>query len=190
MPADWAFWAEWTATSLAVIYVVLAARPSVWAWPFGIASSAVSVALFASTQLYSEAWLNAAYVVLGFVGWFSWNGSADDQPISQGPLRVHAIGAVVCVSGGLGWGLMMDHATDASWPYIDAQTMWFSLFATWLTARKWMENWLYWVVIDLVSCVMYEAKGLHVYALLMAGYTVTAAVAWFRWRRQLKAIEA
>lgn len=187
MAVDWPFVAEWTATGLAILYVVLAARPSVWAWPFGIVSSAVSVGLFASAQLYSEACLNVAYVVLGFVGWFGWHGSADDRPVAWGSRRVHLIGGALCLTVGLAWGGMMDHATDASWPYVDAMVMWFALFATWLTARKWVENWLYWVVIDAVSALMYASKGLDVYAALMAGYTAMAVLGFVRWRRLARA---
>lgn len=173
---------EWVSVALGVVYVVLAARPSVWCFPFGIASSAIGVGLFVHAGLYSESMLYVAYVVLGVVGWTTWSGAADDRPIAVWPLRWHALGIVGTAAVALAWGAAMAAYTDAAMPVVDAFTTWFSLFATWLVARKLVENWLYWVVIDAVSTWLYASRGLDVYAGLMAVYTVIAVFGFLRWR--------
>lgn len=180
MSADLAI--EITAVALGVVYVLLAARPSVWCWPFGIAGSALSVVVFAQARLYSEVLLNVAYVGLGVAGWIGWHGRADDRPIGEAPLHHHLLGCTAAALAALALGGAMGLLTDAARPLVDALTTTFALWATVLTTRKARSSWAYWVGIDAVSAWLYASRGLWVYSGLMAAYTLVAAVAWVRWR--------
>ncbi len=173
---------EIVTVALGIAYVLLAARPSVWCWPFGIAGSALSVVLFVNTQLYSEALLNVAYVVLGVVGWLGWHGRKDDVPVREVALWQHVVGCSVATAAALVLGGTMDLLTDAARPMLDAFTTTFALWTTLLTTRKVRASWLYWVVIDAATVGLYASRDLWIYAGLMAVYTVVAAVAWWRWR--------
>src|SRR5690606_15033282 len=99
---------EIVAVALGVVYVLLAARPHVACWPFGIVGSAITAVLMVDARLYSDAILSVAYVVLGIWGWWSWNGVADDRPVERlsRPLLIggaaFAAGAGLVVGGAMG----------------------------------------------------------------------------------------
>jgi nicotinamide mononucleotide transporter len=180
---------EIVAVALGVVYVVLAARPSVWCWPFGILGSLASVALFLDARLYGEAGLNVLYAILGVVGWVGWNGRTDDRPVREASARVHALGTGAALLGALALAGALGR-TDAARPVVDAAVTAFAVWATVLTAWKARSSWLWWVGIDAVSAWLYAGRGLWLYAALMVGYTVAAAVAWRRWGSRESTFEA
>jgi nicotinamide mononucleotide transporter len=73
-------------------------------------------------------------------------------------------------------------AHDALVPYVDALTAWVSVFATWLVARKVLENWLYWIVVDMVAAALYFTQGLHATAVLFVVYSLVAIRGYQQWR--------
>jgi nicotinamide mononucleotide transporter len=82
-----------------------------------------------------------------------------------------------------GW-LLAQH-TDAVWPYVDSFTTWASVITTVMVAKKILENWLYWLVIDSVSVPLYIDRGLYLTAILFLGYLVIVIFGYFKWRRHL-----
>ena len=185
--------AEWIAVAFALAYVVLAIRQHVACWAASIVSSAIFLGLFWRSGLVMQALLQVFYVGMALYGWWSWRhgeaGEGRALPVSRWPLRRHAVAivAIVLVSGLNGrW---IAGPGPAITPYVDALTTWASCFATWLVARKVLENWLYWIVIDSVSAFLYARQGLSFVALLYAAYLVIAVFGWVewrgRWRRQL-----
>jgi len=151
----------------------------------GIIGSVVSIYLFAEySKLYAEAILSVYYVITGIVGWVNWKNSEDDLQIVKKPLVVHlkfiAIGIFL---SGLFFLLVSNIFTDAARPLVDSFTTVFSFMVTWITIKRWLENWIYWVVIDLVSAGLYIDRGLNIYAGLMLVYTILATYAFFEWKK-------
>lgn len=107
-------------------------------------------------------------------------------PVTTWPLRHHltAITAVLALSAATGW-LLARH-TDAALPYLDSFTTWGAILATWMVARKLLENWYYWFVIDSAAIWLYLHRGLHLTALLFALYLVLILVGYFAWRRSME----
>jgi nicotinamide mononucleotide transporter len=85
---------------------------------------------------------------------------------------------------GTSMGLLMSQFTDASLPIPDSITTLAALLATWMVTRKVLENWLWWIGIDLVSVVLFLNRGLDLTAWLFAGYVILAIAGWLSWRRQ------
>lgn len=179
-------WLEIAALVLALGYVVTAARGSQWCWPLAFTSTAIYTAIFWQSALVSESILNAYYMAMAIVGWISWHrslASSDTHQIiiQQRDVRWH----VIAISGlsvvSIVWGWLMHNALEASYPYIDAFTTVFALFATWLLTQRIRENWLYWIVIDAISVGLYQSKGLWISSLLMVFYTVFAIYGWRQW---------
>lgn len=184
---DLLFVLEWSAVLLNFTYVILAARQKAACWPFGIVGSALSIWFFYLIGLYAEAMLFIYYVLMGFYGWWAWTkGSAGkpELPISTWRVPRHLL--IILLGSGVAvlLGFVLDNFTEAKSAYFDAFTTIFSFVATWLTTRKVLENWTYWIIIDLFTIWLYASKGAHVYAGLSVVYTAMAVYGFVEWRKR------
>jgi nicotinamide mononucleotide transporter len=182
--------AEWIAVGFAFAYVVLAIRQSAWCWVASVVSSAIFLVLFAQSGLLMQAWLQAFYIAMAFYGWWAWRGGgagagAQALQVTRWPWRWHAIAisAVVGLSVGNGYFEARSGAPSVV-PYVDALTAWAAVFTTWLVTRKVLENWLYWIVIDLLSSALYWGQGLQATAVLFVVYAVLALHGYRQWRAE------
>ncbi len=179
-------WAELWAVITGALYILLAARENIWCWLFGIISSVLSIYVFFLSKLYAESFLYFYYVLAGFYGWYNWGrrtAGNNSLPVSRWQSRDHviAIGAGVLLS--LGLAFILRNYTDAQMPLIDAHTTIFSFIATYMTTRKILETWIYWIVIDTVSIGLYWSRDLFLYSVLMLVYTLMAIYAYRHWKR-------
>jgi nicotinamide mononucleotide transporter len=175
-----------------VLYLVLAIRESLWCWPAAFLSSVLGVAVMLGARLYSEAGLNVFYAAMAVYGWYQWRYGGRRQasaelPISVWPLTNHAlaIGGTLVLSAALGW--FMSANTAAAFPYLDAFVTIASIVTTYMVARKILENWIYWLVVDSLSLYLYLERGLNLYVGLFALYLVLVVVGLVRWHRDWRA---
>ena len=188
-------WAEVGAVVFGVAYILLAARENIWCWLFGILGSALSIYLFVLSKLYAESALYFYYVLAGVYGWWSWthdrDADADHQmSITTWPRARHLLIVLLGIGASLGLAFFLQRYTDAQLPLIDAHTTIFSFIATYLVTRKVLSNWIYWIVIDAVSIGLYAGRGLYLYALLMAAYSVIAVYGYRAWRQTYRSGKA
>ena len=177
---------EIIAVMSAIAYLFLAIRQNIWCWLFAAISTAIYVYLFIVARLYMESVLNAFYFAMAIYGWHVWyTGRSGDQelPVSIWPLRVHAIAILTIVAASLANGYALTRFTDAAYPYIDSLTTWGAIWATFLVARKVLENWWYWLVIDIASIAIYWARDLQLTSLLFVVYVVMIPFGMRAWRR-------
>jgi nicotinamide mononucleotide transporter len=177
---------------LGVLYLVLAIRESLWCWPAAFLSSVLTVAVMLGARLLSEAALNVFYAAMAVYGWYQWRyggrrQGAPELPISMWPWRMHAlaIGGSVVLSAVIGW--FMSRHTVAAFPYLDAFVTVSSIITTYMVARKILENWLYWLVVDSLSLYLYWQRELYLYVGLFALYLVLVVLGWIRWQRDWRA---
>ena len=179
--------AEWAAVVLALAYLLLALRQDPWCWACAIASSAIYLALFSQGGLVMQAVLQVFYIFMGAYGWWAWRGGSAAVPGSALPVSCwdaarHA-GAVTCVLvATLVSGWIVARSRGGLVSYADAFVAWTSVLATWMVARKVLENWLYWIVVDAVAAALYWSQGFHATSVLFVLYVVIAARAYFAWR--------
>ena len=178
---------ELAATLLALAYVILALKQSLWCWPAALLSTVLFTHVMWQSALLSDALLQLYYAAMALYGWWRWQQlrqSAPDQrgPVYEWPWQRHALLIGVTAMSGLALGAFMANYTQADFAYIDAQTTVFSVVATLLVARKLVSNWLYWVVIDAVSIFVYAQKHLYFLTGLFMLYTVIAIAGYFIWR--------
>jgi nicotinamide mononucleotide transporter len=116
-------------------------------------------------------------------GWRSWRGSASNAPlaVSRWAVRQHALAWAAIAVLALVNGWVITRGTSSWVPYLDAAIAWGSVLTTWMVARKVLENWLYWVVLDLAAAVLAAWQGLAATALLFLLYTVLALRGYWRW---------
>ena len=171
-----------------VLYLVLAIRESLWCWPAAFLSSVLTIVVMFGAKLYSEAALNVFYAAMAVYGWYQWryggrSTGAPQLPIAVWPLRTHmlAIGGSVALAAVLGW--LMSRHTAAAFPYADAFVTVSSVVTTYMVARKILENWIYWLVIDSLSMYLYSQRELYLYVGLFALYLVLVVVGLVRWHR-------
>jgi nicotinamide mononucleotide transporter len=180
---------EWLAVALAIAYLLLAIRQNPWCWAFAIASSALYFVLFARTGLVMQSVLQFFFIGMAVYGWRQWRGSAGRAPSVVGrwsaTAHVGAIVAVIAVACVNAWLVAGRHAGLVA--YTDAATAWGSVLATWLVARKVLENWLYWIVIDVVASALYWSQGLHATTALYLLYAALAVHGYRAWRRDERA---
>jgi nicotinamide mononucleotide transporter len=180
---------ESAAVLAALAYLVLAARESNLCWYFAFASTAIYSVLFREVSLLMESALNVYYMAMAVYGWYLWRrGGGDHLGIKIHTLGVGGhggiIGAILVLT--LVSGFLLSRYSTAVWPYVDSFTTWASVLATFMVARKILENWLYWIVIDLVSVPLYLSRGLEMTALLFLAYVIIAVIGFFRWQRQYR----
>ena len=176
---------EIVAVVFGVFYTVLMAQNKISCWIFGIIGSLLSVYLFVEyAKLYAEAVLYVFYVFAGIYGWIQWKKQKVAVEVYQQKLSTHMklIASGIVLSILLYFGLTYFFKV-AEKPLIDSFTTVFSFIATYLMAKKWIENWYYWLVIDAVSTYLYFTRGLEIYALLMLAYTILVVYGYWQWKK-------
>ncbi|WP_286233931.1 nicotinamide riboside transporter PnuC [Thalassotalea sediminis] len=180
---------EIVAVIASLMYVVLAARESIWCWPAALVSTIIYAVIFYDVYLWMDGLLQVYYFGMAIYGWMCWRQSVnkDTLVIQQwsSVWHVKALFLLSLVSLAIGW--LMANYTPTHFPYIDAATTVFSVFATYLVAQKVLENWLYWIVIDAVSIYLYLAKDLTPTAMLFVLYVFMASYGYYQWLKRYKA---
>ena len=177
------------AAALLVINVALVARRSIWNYAFAIAGVAIYAHIFYEAKLYSDMLLQGFFLVVNLYGWMYWSRSLADV----GEVRVGRMATVqrwawvagIVVAAFL-WGWLMDRHTDASYPYVDAGLAMASVAAQILLSRQKIENWILWIVVDLVAIGLYAAKGLWptmILYILMLAISIWGLIDWRRSER-------
>ena len=175
---------------LAIAYLLLAVRENILCWLFAFVSTAIYTVLFWDVSLLMDSALNVYYMAMAVFGWYQWTHGGDTNDKEAGTLGIRTltgrqhmliIGAIAILSLASGY-LLFEHST-AAWPYVDSFTTWASVITTYLVTQKYLQNWLYWIVIDVVSIPLYIERGLSLTALLFATYVVIAIVGYYSWRR-------
>ena len=183
---------EAVAALFAVLYLVLAIRESLWCWPAAFISSVLMLVVVFGARLYSEVALNVYYAAMAVYGWYQWHyggrtRGAAELPISIWPLKMHAlaVGGSLALSAAVGW--LMSRYTQAAFPYLDGFLAVSSVVTTYLVARKILENWLYWLVIDSLWLYVYWQRELYFFVALFALYLVLVVIGLARWHRDWRA---
>jgi nicotinamide mononucleotide transporter len=170
---------------LSIATVMLNIRRNHWAWLFAILSSAMYGVVFFGARLYGDAGLQAVFIAASIWGWAQWRRGGD-----AGPLVVTRLDRRGWIASIVGWALgfvllwaFLSRFTDTDVPGLDGFLTAGSLLGTLLTARKKVENWHTWIVVDIVYVGLYIHKHLYLTALLYALFVVLAALGLRTWRR-------
>ncbi len=176
---------ELVSVAFGLAYVILAARENAWCCPAALVNTATAIILFWDASLLMESGLNVFYLVIAVYGWWQWQYGGTGKTeleIRTWPLRNHlfVLAAVAVLS--IVSGQLLSANSQAALPYLDSLTTWSAVICTWMVTQKVLENWLYWIVIDAVSISLYLDRGLYLYAVLFALFTVIAIYGYLRWR--------
>ena len=178
-------WLEGIAAALGVINIFLIIRRSVWNYPFGIAMVTLYAFIFNEARLYSDAILQGFFFVVQIYGWNVWRAAstAAQVPVRwlDPSLRVRwAGGMLLCW---LAWSSVMATQTDAAAPWTDGAIAVMSVAAQLLMARRMVDNWVLWIIVDLIAVPLFASRGLYVTAGLYALFLAMAVAGLREWTR-------
>lgn len=174
---------EYSAVGLNVLYIIFASIEKRICWIFGGIASLISVYLFYHMNLVSEAQLYFFYFIMAIFGWVQWKRNDSTLPIRKWNTKDHlkAFGLGILLTGLFYWIASLTNRAD--FILLDALTTGFSILATFMTIRKILSNWIYWIGIDLLSTYLYFSKEMQFYGVLMIVFTILAVFAYYNWSK-------
>lgn len=184
---------EWLAASLGITYVLLASKTSIWCWPAAFVSTLIYTLLFWEGQLPMQMLLNAYYMgmaIYGFALWRQHSQSNATLSITNRPLIFHLtfIGVGILLTGIIGFYLA--NQPNAKLPYLDAIIMVFSVMNMVLMAKKIIESWLYWMVINTLAMMLFFQTGYYATLIMYSVYLILAFYGYYHWKKLKTAQDA
>ena len=180
-------WFEIVAALLAIAYLLLAMRQDARCWIAWIISSLMYLFVMYSAGLYMEAGLQIFYLLMGFYGLYQWQyklANNETLKIKVWPISTHMMCLTALFLLVITSGYILSNNTDAASPYIDAFTTWGAIIASYMVAKKILENWIYWFVIDFVSVFLFVSRELYPTALLFCLYLVLVIIGYRSWKNE------
>lgn len=171
-----------------LLYLMFSIRQNILLWPVGMISAILYMLVFFQSKFYADMGLNAYYFIISIYGWMHWSSGktrGGTPVITRIRLKPGILLAVFTLIAFAGIGFILDRYTDSPIPYWDALTTALSFTATWMLARKIIEHWILWVIIDVISMGLYLYRGLYPTLVLFAIYTIMAVIGYRQWKRTL-----
>lgn len=177
---------EIIAVILGVINVTLIVLRSIWNYPFGIVMVSLYAVIFYQTKLYSDALLQIFFFVIQIYGWWYWHRARAEAgevrvELLSGRARVAWIAALLVLTAL--WGWMMDTRTDAHFPYWDGAIAMMSVAAQILMSRRFLENWILWILVDVLAVGLYWVKDLKLTSALYVVFLALSIWGFEEWMR-------
>ena len=173
-----------------LVYLYFSYHQKILLWPFGILSSALFIFIFYNTRFYADMSLQGYYLVVSIYGWYHWVIGARTLKEKKLPVTRTAVRSVIILSIlffilWTGIYLILIQFTDSDVPLGDAFTTAGGIIGTWMLARKNLENWLVWIVVDAVAAALYFYKGMYPTVILYVIFAVIAFFGYLRWKKDL-----
>lgn len=178
---------EAVSAGCSILYSLLLMREQRLGWLFGIASAVLGSVVLLDKKLYAQSAIQLYFVAIGIYGWLYWSKAAKrNEHIHKWPLANHAWAIAVCTLVSFLVARFFIAYTDSPFPILDSTLTVFGLLASIKEARKILSSWLYWLVINIGSAVLYYQQQLQVYAVLMAVYAIICIPGYISWLRIYK----
>lgn len=178
-------WIEWIAAIAGAVSVYLSAREKIWSWPTAIVNVSLYIFVFYESGLYSDMGLQVVYLVLSVYGWYHWLHGGEHRArlhVSRATPRVWAISGAIAIAFWLALARYTSTLPGVAFPYLDSGLTALSLVAQWMMTRKILENWILWIIADIIYVPMYISKELYVTAGLYAVFLVLAILGLVAWK--------
>lgn len=190
---DWSLILQIVGTTLGLIYLWLEYKANIWVWVVSALMAINHGTLYLNSGIYADAAMQLYYLLAAIYGLVVWKRNSKDEKsgsIKHTPVRwilplvaVYAVLHVVIY-------FVLTQFTDSSVPFLDSMSTALCVVATWMLSRKLVEQWLVWLVVDMISVGLYIYKGIPLTALLYTLYCVLAVAGYMRWRRECRRVMA
>jgi nicotinamide mononucleotide transporter len=175
---------EYAAVAFALLYVALMALSIRLAWLFGGLSSLGFLIVFWRADLPMQALLQVYYIAIAGYGFYYWTTPKGVPPVTEGSLPAHVAAVSLASVAGIVAGYLSFRATSSAVAFMDALISGFSVVATWMQARRWLSNWLYWAVLNLLGAGLLVQQKLYPSAALFGVYIVMSGYGYYSWRAE------
>lgn len=179
-------WLEAIASLFGIANILLIVRRSVWNFPAALVMVALTGIVLWDARLYSDAGLQAFFFVVNILGWVLWarnRGDAGEIIVRRMRLSGRIMAVALAMAATWGWGLFMAFNTDATNPWWDASVAMLSVTAQILMTRRFIDNWHWWIVVNLISIGLYWQKQLYWFTGLYVIFLGMAVWGLVEWRR-------
>jgi nicotinamide mononucleotide transporter len=186
-------WFELAAAVITLVSIWLATRENIWYYPTGVVALLLYTWTFFQAKLYAETLLQIICLVLMLYGWYEWLYGGErhtELPVTRTPRWAWLAAVIAGVIGSAITIWIQLRYTDNPAPYVDSSLLAWSLVAQWMTARKWIENWLLWIAVNTVSVPLYITRSLWITAVLYVGLWILAVFGYREWRKSLQSASA
>lgn len=175
---------------IGIIYLWLEYRASIYLWIVSIVMPAIYLFVYYNAGLYADCGINIYYLVAAIYGWAVWWYGAKkhetaELPISHIPVKASLVSVAVFAIVFVAIACLLQCFTDSDVPWWDAFTTALSVIGMWMLARKYLEQWWVWMVVDVVCVGLYLYKELYFTALLYMLYAVVAVFGWMNWKEKM-----
>ena len=187
-------------TIVGLLYLWLEYKASIYLWIAGIIMPAIYIFVYYNAGLYADFGINIYYLIAAIYGWFFWmwgrkrgkkastTGNeqasvAKELPITHTPLKYYTPLILVFIVSFIGIALILIHYTDSNVPWLDSFTTALSIVGMWMLARKYIEQWFAWILVDIVCCGLYIYKDLYFTSALYGLYSIIAIFGYFKWKK-------
>ena len=184
---------EIIAVILGLLSVYLVTRQNVWCYPLGIVSVFIYIFIFFEVKLYADMGLQVFFIALQAYGWYEWLYGGEEKTalhVSWGTRTLYGVTILFVAAATLLLGSLLHKLTDASLPYIDSLLAVISMAAQWMMAKKYIENWVLWTIVNIGSIGMYAMKGLYFTMFLYVVYLVLGIIGYVEWKKSFRAQSA
>lgn len=167
-----------------VVGVWLTIKQTIWCWPVSIISVIASVIEFYKEHLFGDMFLQIVYFFSALYGWYFWNKQKSNHEFSVTKMPSRFLWRMILITFAqslIYYYLLINFKGDR--PLFDGILTAASLTATYMMTRKWIENWLTWVLIDSAYVILYGIKFMWLFALLYLFFTFIAFFGWIKWRK-------
>jgi nicotinamide mononucleotide transporter len=179
--------------AIAVIFGILsvwyAKKENILVFPTGIVSVVIYIYICFFAKLYADMGINFVYFVMSIYGWYMWSRKDLEKstlPISWCTSKDHLISALMLIVFFAGLSYLLSNYTDSNVPLIDSATTSIFIVGMWLMARKKIENWIYWIIGDIISIPLYFYKDLALTSIQFTVFLILAILGYIEWRKKLK----
>ena len=191
-------WLEILGTLVGLVYLWLELKANKYMWIAGVIMPAISIFVYYDAGLYADLGINVYYLVAAVYGYVLWqltfrknkrkkDSKTKELPISRTPRKMYWILFATFALAFVAIGLILKLQTDSTVPWWDSFTTAMSIVGMWMLARKWIEQWWTWIIVDGVCFGLYIYKGIYFYAALYGFYTIVAVYGYYKWKRMMGA---
>lgn len=178
------------ATIFGLINITLIVRRSVWNYPFGLVMVSLYFFIFMDAKLYGNMLLQLYFVGMQLFGWYWWLKKTDNDGrvvVERISPKLFLIWIIVGLITVLASSFIMGRYTDAAYPLWDMSIVIGSVLAMYFMARRWLESWVLWIIVDIVAVGLYWKQGLYPTSALYAVFLVMAIIGFMEWYRYWRA---
>lgn len=178
---------ELSGALIGLLYLWLEYRASIYLWIVGVIMPSIYLLVYFKAGLYADFGISIYYLLVAAYGWMMWrrNQDKEEPPITRMPLRLYLPLTAICILSLLLIAWLLIGFTDSSVPWSDSFTTALSMVGMWMLARKYIEQWIVWIAVDVVSCILYFYKELPFTAILYGIYAVIAIFGYTHWKSMM-----